>query len=114
MTGEVLQSTALAYDTNRRLRFELCGCKAYMPYEECLDTSHGEALKDIAVLTRVGRPTCFVITDVRQDENGESIYLLSRASIGFCAGRLLRKKKPATRNNNVFFMVSWLLKKGGL
>lgn len=80
VTGEVLQSTALAYDTNRRLRFELCGCKAYMPYEECLDTSHGEALKDIAVLTRVGRPTCFVITDVRQDENGETVYLLSRAA----------------------------------
>ena len=79
-TGEVLQSTALAYDTNRRLRFELCGHKAYMPYEECLDTSHGETLKDIAVLTRVGRPTCFVITDFCQDENGEFVYLLSRAA----------------------------------
>lgn len=79
-TGEVLQSTALAYDTNRRLRFELCGHKAYMPYEECLDTSHGETIKDIAVLTRVGRPTCFVITDFRQEENGEGIYLLSRAA----------------------------------
>ena len=48
-----------------------------------------------------------------------SIYVVmlipvSFCSIGFCAGRLLRKKKPATRNNNVFFMVSWLLKKGGL
>ena len=79
-TGEVLQSTALAYDTNRRLRFELCGHKAYMPYEECLDTSHGEVIKDIAVLTRVGRPTCFVITDFCQDETGEFVYLLSRAA----------------------------------
>lgn len=79
-TGEVLQSTALAYDTNRRLRFELCGHKAYMPYEECLDTSHGETIKDIAVLTRVGRPTCFVITDFRQEETGEGVYLLSRAA----------------------------------
>ena len=78
-TGEVLQSTALAYDTNRRLRFELCGHKAYMPYEECLDTSRGETIKDIAVLTRVGRPTCFVITDLRQEE-GSSVYLLSRAA----------------------------------
>ena len=32
-------STALAFDTNRRLRFELCGHHAYMPFEECLDTA---------------------------------------------------------------------------
>lgn len=30
-TGEVLQSTALAFDTERRLRFELGGQRAYMP-----------------------------------------------------------------------------------
>ena len=60
-TGEVLQSTALAFDTNRRLRFELCGHHAYMPFEECLDTAPGETVKEIAVLTRVGRPTCFVV-----------------------------------------------------
>lgn len=59
--GEVLQSTALAFDTNRRLRFELCGHHAYMPFEECLDTAPGETVKEIAVLTRVGRPTCFVV-----------------------------------------------------
>ena len=31
-TAEVLQSTALAFDTNRRLRFELGGVRGYMPY----------------------------------------------------------------------------------
>ena len=68
-TGEILQSTALAYDTERRLRFELCGQRAYMPYEECLDVSPGETIKDIAVLTRVGRPTCFVITGTAREPN---------------------------------------------
>ena len=54
-TGEVLQSTALAFDNDRRLRFELCGCHAYMPFAECLDTPQGETIKDIAVLrTYVG------------------------------------------------------------
>lgn len=77
-TGEVLQSTALAFDTNRRLRFELCGHRAYMPYEECVDTPPGEPIKDIAVLTRVGRPTCFVITGTASEDGG-SAYLLSRA-----------------------------------
>src|SRR5699024_10283164 len=36
--------------------------------------------KDIAVLTRVGRPTCFVITGTVTEENGEEAYLLSRAA----------------------------------
>lgn len=77
--GEVLQSTALAYDTDRRLRFELGGRRAYMPFEECVDTAPGEEIKDIAVLTRVGRPTCFVIAGLERDENGEEFYRLSRA-----------------------------------
>ena len=59
--GEVLQSTALAYDTERRLRFELGGVRGIMPFADCVDAAPGETVKDIAVLTRVGRPTCFVI-----------------------------------------------------
>ena len=78
-TAEVLQSTALAFDTNRRLRFELGGVRGYMPYEECVDTAPGEEVKDIAVLTRVGRPTCFVITGTCREEDGSEAFLLSRA-----------------------------------
>ena len=59
--GEVLQSTALAYDTERRLRFELGGERGIMSFADCVDAAPGETVKDIAVLTRVGRPTCFVI-----------------------------------------------------
>lgn len=60
-SGEVLQSTALAYDTGHRLRFELGGLRGIMPFADCVDAAPGETVKDIAVLTRVGRPTCFVI-----------------------------------------------------
>ena len=87
-TGEVLQSTALAYDTERRLRFELSGQRAYMPFEECVDVAPHEEIKDIAVLTRVGRATCFVITGTETDENGEEVFLLSRA----LAQRLCRRQ----------------------
>lgn len=87
-TGEILQSTALAYDTERRLRFELCGRRGYMAHNDCLDVAPGEEIKDIAVLTRVGRPTCFVITGTTVDENGEEAYLLSRAA----AQRLCRRQ----------------------
>lgn len=87
-THEVLQSTALAYDTNRRLRFEFGGVRGFMPFEECVDVPEGEPIKDIAVLTRVGRPTCFVVTGITSDENGEEMLMLSRAK----AQRLCRSE----------------------
>jgi len=79
-SGEVLQSTALAYDTGHRLRFELGGLRGIMPFADCVDAAPGETVKDIAVLTRVGRPTCFVIMGTEFDENGEEYYLPRRGT----------------------------------
>ena len=76
---EILQSTALAFDTQRQLRFELGGCRAVMPFGQCADGADTGSVRDIAVLTRVGRPTCFVIEGIDTDENGQTVYRLSRA-----------------------------------
>ena len=76
---EILQSTALAFDTNRQLRFELgCG-RGIMTFEECAISTDGSPVKDIAVLTRVGRPTCFLIEEITEDADGTHRFLLSRA-----------------------------------
>ena len=76
---EVLQSTALAFDTNRQLRFELgCG-RGLMPFEECADGAERGIVRDIAVLTRVGRPTCFVIQQICDDGDEDVRFILSRA-----------------------------------
>ena len=76
---EILQSTALAFDTKRQLRFELGGVKAVMPFAQCADGAENGTVRDIAVLTRVGRPTCFVIESLDTDETGQPVYRLSRA-----------------------------------
>ena len=76
---EILQSTALAFDTQRQLRFELGGVKAVMPFAQCADGAENGTVRDIAVLTRVGRPTCFVIESLDTDETGQPVYRLSRA-----------------------------------
>lgn len=76
---EILQSTALAFDTQRQLRFDLGGVKAVMPFGQCADGAESGTVRDIAVLTRVGRPTCFVIEGMETGENGQPYYLLSRA-----------------------------------
>lgn len=44
-SGEVLQSTALAYDTGHRLRFELGGLRGIMPFADCVDAAPGETVK---------------------------------------------------------------------
>ena len=78
-SGEILQATALAFDTRRQLRFELGGVKAVMPFAQCADGAETGNVRDIAVLTRVGRPTCFVIEGLDTDEVGAPCYRLSRA-----------------------------------
>lgn len=76
VNGELLESTALAFDHKHRLRFEIGGRPAYMPYEECADGAGTDTVRDIAILTRVGRPTCFLIRQLPETAQGE--YLLSR------------------------------------
>lgn len=77
--GEILQSTALVFDTMRQLQFRLCGHRGIMPFTECADGAADGQIRDIAVLTRVGRPTCFVIKEFRRLADGEEILILSRA-----------------------------------
>ena len=50
-----------------------------MPFAQCADGAANGTVRDIAVLTRVGRPTCFVIEALDTDENGQPFYRLSRA-----------------------------------
>lgn len=76
---EILQSTALAFDTTRQLRFELgCG-RGLMPFEECADGAESGSVRDIAVLTRVGRPTCFVVKQIFDEGDAGFRFILSRA-----------------------------------
>lgn len=78
LSREIVQATALAFDKDRQLRFRLGGITAIMPFAHCAEGAETGAVRDIAVLTRVGRPTCFVIQELRQDENGHPRLYLSR------------------------------------
>ena len=92
---EILQSTALAFDTQRQLRFELGGCRAVMPFGQCADGADTGSVRDIAVLTRVGRPTCFVIEGIDTDESGQPFYRLSRAEAQrMCKAEYLDQLQP--------------------
>ncbi len=75
--GTILESIVQRCDTsNMSLHLDLGGVHGVIPREEAL-YSPTENTKDIAVITRVGKPVSFVIKELRCD-GGERVAILSR------------------------------------
>jgi small subunit ribosomal protein S1 len=74
---KILEGTAVLCDRDFCLHFDLYGTHAIMPRAEVQDNRAGEQTKDIAVLTRVGKPSCFTIIGFRET-GGERVAILSR------------------------------------
>ena len=77
---KILEANAILCDSDFRLHVDLRCCKGIMPRNEVQYSPNGEDVKDIAVLTRVGKPICFKITGFTKNERGEICALLSRKS----------------------------------
>ncbi len=75
---KILESTALLCDGDFTLHFDLYGIRGRMPRSEVQYNRAGEETKDIAILTRVGKPTCFKVIGFRRDDRGEIYAVLSR------------------------------------
>lgn len=89
--GKILEATALLCDASFTLHFDLYGIRGRMPRSEVQYNREGEETKDIAILTRVGKPTCFKILGFRRDRNGEAYAILSRkAAQRECYDRFIR------------------------
>ena len=75
--GKILESTALLCDSDLSLHVDLYGIRGIIPREEAVYCRRGEEMKDIAVITRVGKPVCFKVIDI-EDRGGEPLAILSR------------------------------------
>ncbi|MBO5845298.1 MAG: 30S ribosomal protein S1 [Clostridia bacterium] len=75
--GRILEGTVLLCDSNLRLHLDLGGVRAIMEREEAVWCREGESLKDIAVITRVGKPICFKVIAIRVI-GGVPVAILSR------------------------------------
>ena len=73
----ILESTVLFCDASFRLHIDLNGIIGIMDKEETLFCRCGESAKDIAIITRVGKPIAFKIIGFR-NEFGKTVALLSR------------------------------------
>ena len=76
-TGKILEAQAILCDAEMSLTVDLGCMKGKMPREEVVYNVMGEPVKDIAVITRVGKTVCFKIIDF-EIKNGETVAILSR------------------------------------
>lgn len=89
--GKILESTVLLCDSSLRLHVDLGGIRGIVEKEESVFCRSGEIIKDIAIISRVGKPISFKITGFRK-EDGELIAILSRrAAQEECQKRYLSK-----------------------
>ena len=80
--GKILESVALYCEDRgdgKELAFLLGKMRGIMPKNEVEYNKNGEEIKDIAVITRVGKAVCFKIIGF-SELNGEKTAILSRAA----------------------------------
>ncbi len=85
--GSILEATVTMCDSHHNMTVDLGCMKGIIPREEgALGIAEGTT-RDIALISRVGRPVCFTVTAVKSDEHGRLYALLSRR----CAQEMCRQ-----------------------
>lgn len=93
--GKILEAPAVLCDGALRLTVDLGGgMKGIIPREEVAYTGSGE-VKEVAILSRVGKPVCFKVTSIERDSRGQLFAMLSRrAAMEECLREHLLQKIP--------------------
>ncbi len=78
--GKILEGIVLLCDSTLTLHLDLGGIKAIMHKEECVWRREGEPLKDIAIITRVGKPVCFKVIGIDYSSGIPTAILSRRAA----------------------------------
>jgi small subunit ribosomal protein S1 len=77
LEGKILEGNAVLCDGSMRLHIDLYGMRGIIAKEDALYCRCGESIKDIALITRVGKPTCFKVIGFER-LHGETVAILSR------------------------------------
>ncbi len=75
---KILESRAIICDSNHNLIVDLGIMKGIIPREEGAIGIKEGSVRDIAVISKVNRPVCFVIERFEKDEFGKDFAVLSR------------------------------------
>ena len=76
-TGAILEGMATLCDNDFNIHVDLGSIQGIIPRSESVYNNDGSDIKDIAVITRVGKPVCFKVIGI-SEANGKCIALLSR------------------------------------
>lgn len=76
--GVVLEAAVLMCDTDHNLIVNLGCMRGIIPRNEGAIGIESGATRDIALISRVGKPVCFVISEIKSDKNGDLYAVLSR------------------------------------
>lgn len=94
LDGTILEEYALMCDSDMTLHLDLCGVAGILPREEAAYCRPGEQLKDVAVITRVGKPVCFKIAALTRENGKLTARLSRRAAQRDCAREYLSDLIP--------------------
>lgn len=90
--GAIVEGIARLCDASFNLHVDfpaLPGVSGIIPREECAFVKDGEAIKDIAVLTRVGKSVCFKVMGIERRTDGIIAHLSRRQAQIECHERYL-------------------------
>ena len=79
--GTVLEAPVQRCDVDKNLHISLGSVIGFMPREEVIAPWISGADRDISILSRVGKQTCFTVTSIHSDENGTPVAVLSRRAV---------------------------------
>ena len=77
-TGEILEAPVARCDTDLPLHLYLDGVRGQIPRSECVAPWISGSHRDIAVLSRVGKATCFTVSGISEEAGCQPVALLSR------------------------------------
>ncbi len=73
--GVILEGRAVLCDSEHNLHIEFGAFKGIIPRDEAVYNPMGGDVKDIAVITRVGKSVCFKVSEIRETPFGVNIVL---------------------------------------
>lgn len=76
--GRILEAMVVLCTAEHDLVVDLGGVRGIIPREDGAIGIKEGTVRDIAVISRVNRPVCFIVTDIRTGEDGKTEAQLSR------------------------------------
>ncbi len=93
--GTVLEARAILCDSQHNMVVDLGCMKGIIRREEGARGIAEGTVRDIALISRVGKPVCFVVREVTTDRAGRPYALLSRRAVqDRCAAQQLSALRP--------------------